>query len=402
MQITLILLILVCALVLFATDWVRMDLVSLMILLTLGLTGLVSPQEAFSGFSNPAVITVAAMFVLSAGLANTGALGPLEGHLIRLAGTNQARMILTVMLVSALFSAFINNIGATAMLMPVAIAMARKARVSPSKLLIPLAFGSLLGGVCTLIGTPPNILMNALLQQYAGQSFAMFDFTPVGLMVLAAGVAYMTLAGRHLLPERKAGTLTEAYQVKEYIAEVEILPGSPLAGTSIAKSGLERELKLKVRAILRGKKKYPFPRRNRKIQGGDILFLEGNPDSILKARQKKGMAVVPERDNPSALDMDTKEMAVVEASLTPNSEMVGKTLRDVRFGDSHGLTVLAIWRQGGPVVKKVDHVELQFGDVLLLQGPEEKIIHLGKSRDFLLLGGISPPLTGRIRRHLQP
>jgi di/tricarboxylate transporter len=390
MQITLILLILACAIVLFATEWVRMDLVSLLILLTLGLTGLVSPEEAFSGFSNPAVITVAAMFILSAGLANTGALGPLEGHLIKLGGTSQGRMVLTVMLASAAFSAFINNIGATAMLMPAVIAMAQKANVSPSKLLIPLAFGSLLGGVCTLIGTPPNLLMNALLQQYAGQSLAMFDFTPVGVLVLSVGVIYMILVGRHLLPERKAGTLTEAYQVKEYIAEVEVVPGSPIAGHTIAKSGLEQDLKLKVRAILRGKKKFPFPRRNRKIQEGDILFLEGKPESILKVRQKRGLEVVPERDNPPILDMDAAEMVVVEASLSPTGEMVGKTLREVRFAETHGLTVLAIWRQGGPVVKKVDHVELQFGDVLLLQGPEERIIHLGKSHDFLLLGGVSP------------
>jgi di/tricarboxylate transporter len=390
MQITLILLILACAIILFATEWVRMDMVSIMVLLTLGLTGLVSVEEAFSGFSNPAVITVAAMFILSAGMANTGALGPLEGHLIRFAGVSEGRMVLTVMLTSAAFSAFINNIGATAMLMPVVITMAQKANVSPSKLLIPLAFGSLLGGVCTLIGTPPNLLMNALLEQYAGQSFAMFDFTPVGLVVLAAGIAYMTLAGRHMLPERKAGTLTEAYQVKEYIAEVEVLAGSSIAGSTIARSGLEQDLNFKVRAILRGKKKFPFPRRNRKIQEGDILFLEGKPESILKVRQKKGLEVVPERDNPVIIGVDTGEMVVVEASLAPTSEMVGKTLREVRFADTHGLTVLAIWRQGGPVVKKVDHVELQFGDVLLLQGPEERIIHLGKSHDFLLLGGVSP------------
>ncbi len=390
MDIALVLTILAIAIFLFATEWIRMDLVSLMVLLTLGLTGLVSAEQAFSGFSNPAVITVAAMFVISASLSNTGALGPIGERVIKLAGENPARMIAAIMMTAALFSAFVNNIGATAMLMPMVISMAHKSNISPSKLLIPLAFGSLMGGVCTLIGTPPNILMNALMQEYAGQSFSMFDFTPIGLVVLLTGITYMAFAGRHLLPSRKAGTLTEAYQVKEYITEVDILESSPIAGGTIAKSGLEQEFGLKVRAILRGKQKIPFPRRNRKLYEGDTLFLEGNPEAILNLRKKKGLQVVPERDNPLQIDIKKSEMVVVEASLTPTSEMVGKTLREMRFADTHGLTVLAIWRQGGPVVKKVDHVELKFGDVLLIQGPEEKVIHLGKAHDFLLLGGVSP------------
>ena len=391
MDIAVVLIILLAAIVLFATEWIRMDLVSLLVLLALGISGQVSMEEAFSGFSNPAVITVAAMFILSAGLAGSGALAPLGERLIRLGGSNEARMVLTVMVTAAIFSAFINNIGATAMLMPLVAAMARKSRTSPSKLLIPLAFGSLLGGVCTLIGTPPNILMNALLRQYAGENFAMFDFSPVGVVVLATGIAYMTLIGRHLLPQRKAGTLTEAYQVKEYITEVEILPGSPLAGTTIARSGLETECQLRVRSLLREGRKFPFPRRNRKLQAGDLLTLEGDPQGILKLRTQKGIEVVPERDNPLPAGADTGELAVVEASLTPTSEMVGRTLREVRFADTRGLRVLALWRHGGPVVKKVDHVELKFGDVLLIQGREEKIAHLAKGHDFLLLGGVSPP-----------
>jgi di/tricarboxylate transporter len=294
------------------------------------------------------------------------------------------------MLTAAIFSAFINNIGATAMLMPVVINMAQKSHLSPSKLLIPLAFGSLLGGVCTLIGTPPNILMTELLTEYTGQKFSMFDFTPVGLAVLLVGIAYMVGIGRHLLPQRKSGSLTEAYQVKEYIAEVEVLETSPLVNTTIAKCHLERDFSLKVRAILRGNRKYPFPHRNRKILAGDILFLEGNPESILQLRKIKGIQVVPERDNPRPSDKDQDELVVVEASLTPDGEMVGKTLRETRFAETHGLTVLAIWRQGAPVVKKVDHVVLRFGDVLLIQGPEHKISHLGRAHDFLLLGGVSP------------
>jgi len=388
MEIVLVLTILAVAIVLFATGWIRMDLVSMLVLLTLGLTGLVSAEEAFSGFSNPAVITVAAMFVISAAIANTGATTKLGEKMIQVAGNSEFRLIIVTMVCAAVFSSFINNIGATAVLMPLVIGMTRKARISPSKLLIPLAFASLMGGICTLIGTPPNILMNELLMEYSGESFAMFDFTPVGIVVVFLGIAYMSLIGRHLLPERKSGPLTEAYQVKEYITQAEILEGSPLVGKSISESGLEEELQLRIRAILQNRRKYPNPRRHRKLRAGDVLFLEGNPEGILKLRKVKGIEVVPERDNPLVPPVEKDEIVVVEASLTPTSEMVGQTLRDVRFADTHGLTVLAIWRSGAPVVKKVDHVELKFGDVLLLQGPEQKVLHLGKEHGFLLMGGV--------------
>jgi di/tricarboxylate transporter len=385
------------AIILFATEWIRMDLVSLMVLLTLAVTGLVSAEEAFSGFSNPAVITVAAMFIISAAISNTGALGRMGERLIRLANGKESRLIALIMVSVAFFSAFINNIGSTAVLMPVVIGVARKVKISPSILLIPLTFGSILGGVCTLIGTPPNLLMNALLQHYTGESFGMFDFTPVGLVVVVGGILYMTLVGRHLLPKHKSKKLTEEYQVKEYITEVEIIKGSPLAGLTIAHSNLGRDFKLKVRSILRENQKIPQPRRNRKLQEGDILFLEGNPEGILKVRQAKGLEVVPERDNPTA-EVPGGETVVVEASITPTCGMVGKNLREVRFLDTYGINVLAIWRRGEPVVKKVGHVALEFGDVLLLQGPEERIIRLGKSRCFFLLGGFLPFATVPVKR----
>jgi di/tricarboxylate transporter len=389
MEITLVLTILLIAIVLYATEWLRMDLVSLMVLLALGLTGMVTPNEAFAGFSNPAVITVAAMFVLSAGLTHTGALGPMGERLLQIAGNSELRMIAAIMFASALFSAFINNIGATAMLMPLVTAIAQKSRLSPSKLLIPLAFGSLLGGVCTLIGTPPNILVNELMRQHTGTEFGMFEFTPVGLAILATGVGFMLLFGRHLLPSRKAGSLTEAYQVKEYISEVELLPKSPLIGRTIEESGIQQDFKLQIRALLRDEQKFPFPHRKRVLRQGDILFLGGDPSGILQVRDKKGLQLVQEAEHPTPHEVDRDEIVVVEAALTPTSEMVGKTLRDVHFADNHGLTVLGIWRKGAPVVKKVDHVVMRFGDVLLLQGARERAIHLGHDHGFLLLGDVN-------------
>ncbi|PLY02309.1 MAG: hypothetical protein C0624_08850 [Desulfuromonas sp.] len=387
MEIVLVLLILTAAIVLFATEWLRMDLVALLVLLALAITGLVTTEQAFAGFSNPAVVTVAAMFVLSAGISHTGAMGHIGERMVAFAGNSESRLLLISMLVASLFSAFINNIGATAVLMPVLMSVARRLRISASQLLMPLAFASLLGGVCTLIGTPPNILMNTLLYEYTGESFSMFSYTPVGLVIVATGIGYMLLLGRRLIPERKSGALTEAYQVKEYITEVAVLEGSPLAGKTIAKCAFEQNFGLKVRAILRERHKIPMPRRNRVIREKDTLFLEGDPAGILKIRAVKGLEVLPEKDNPVDKLAD-ESMVVVEASLTPTSTMAGKTLRSVRFRDIFGISVLAIWRQGAPVVKKVDHVVLRFGDVLLLQGSEERIIQLGRDQGFLLLGGV--------------
>jgi di/tricarboxylate transporter len=396
MDIVLVLLILMLAVVLFATEWLPMDMTSLLVLLALPLSGLLSVEEAFSGFSNPAVITVAAMFIISDGITHTGAMGRMGERMLRLAGNSETRLVAVIMASVALFSAFINNIGSTAVLMPVVIGMARKINLSPSKLLIPLAFGSLLGGVCTLVGTPPNILMNILLQQYSGESFSMFSYTPVGLAIAAVGIGYMAFLGRRLLPQRKSGKLTEEYQVKEYITEVAIAEESPLSGMTIAKSGLERDFNLKVRAILRGRQKIPRPRGNRKLREGDTLLLEGNPEGILKVMKTKGLELIPERDNPPPGKPD-QEMVVVEAALSPNCGLVSRTLSQVRFRESHGLNVLAIWRQGAPLVKQVDRVVLKFGDVLLLQGVKERIVHLGKEHGFLLLGGV-PQVRYRPRR----
>ena len=396
MEIALVLTILLLAVLLFASELLPMDLTSMLVLLVLAATGLVSVQEAFSGFSNPAVITVAAMFIISAGISHTGAMSRVGERMISLADGSEPRLIAVIMTTVAIFSAFINNIGATAVLMPVVASVARKLNIGPSKLLIPLAFGSLLGGVCTLIGTPPNILMNTLLRQYSGESFAMFDFTPIGLAIATSGILYMALFGRKLLPLRKAGKLTEEYQVKEYITEVEILAKSPIIGQTIARSRLARDFNLKIRAIVRGGQKIPQPHGNSKLREGDILFLEGNPEGILKVMKAKGLELIPERDNPPP-KKPTEEMVVVEASLAPNSDLVGRTLSQVSFRESHGLNVLALWRQGAPVVRQVDKVVLKFGDVLLLQGPLKRVLHLGRGHGFLLLGGV-PPVPYRPRR----
>ena len=195
------------ALVLFVSEKLRVDLVALMVLVTLTLTGLISPQDAFSGFSSPAVITVWAVFIISGGLTRSGVADVIARVILRLAGHNQIRLIILIMLTVGVMSAFMNNIGAVAILLPAVVSVAREMKTSPSKLLIPLAWGSLMGGNITLIGTPPNILASSILESYENiPNFTFLDFAPMGLIVLTTGILYMVLIGRHLLPDRTSDT----------------------------------------------------------------------------------------------------------------------------------------------------------------------------------------------------
>jgi di/tricarboxylate transporter len=389
MQFVLVLTILSLALLFFATGWIRMDLVSLLILLSLPLFNIIPAEQAFIAFSNPAVITVAAMFVLSAAIANTGVTAHLGRWLFSFAEKSEAKLVLAIMGLTAVASAFINNIGAAAVLLPMVTGVAKKAEIAASRLLMPLAFGSLIGGVCTLIGTPPNILINELMIQYAGESFSMFDFTPLGIMVIIISISYMMLFGRRLLPDNPPASVQQLNQVKGYVSEILLTEDSSYIGKTLQETGLAADFQLKIRSLLREQLKITSPRRSIVLRAGDILFLEGKPEQLLKLKKIKGIEVVPGATQVS--DSQEKERKrVAEVALTPNNELVGKTLREVHFRDTHGLNVLAIWRKGEPVVKRVDHVILQFGDMLLIEGAESKILHLADKHDFLLLGGIKP------------
>jgi di/tricarboxylate transporter len=230
-DIALVLLIIAIAFVLLIQERLRIDLIALMVLAALALSGLVTPTEALSGFSNPAVITVWAVFILSGGLARSGVANRIGKILIRLAGKSEARIIIAIMLTAGLLSAFINNVGVAALLLPVVMDIARRLRISPSRLLMPLAFGTILGGMITLIGTPPNILVNNILLGQNVTPFRFFDFTPIGLVMLVLGTAYMSMIGRRMLPRREnsssnlqtaSGPHEDLYDIDERLFVVQI------------------------------------------------------------------------------------------------------------------------------------------------------------------------------------
>ena len=398
-EIALTLAIIVAALVLFATEKLRVDLVALLVLLAVGLLRLIDPKEVFDGFSNSAVITVWAVYIVSGGLFKTGVADTLGRTIHRLSGDKEPRLIATIMVTCGVISAFMNNVGATAMLMPALIGISRRTKIAVSKLLIPLSFSSLLGGAMTLIGTPANILAMGILAERGLPTIGFFGFTPMGLVLLTTGVLYMALVGRHLLPVREgAQGRQDVYRLREYVTEVRVSTTSPLAGKTLLDSGLGRDYDLTVLGLERDGECLDRIGRDTLIQKDDLLTVEGSPDDLMGAREALGLA----SEDKQRLDLERLEpgnVQLIEATLAPNTGLVGRTLRGVRFRDRYGFTALAIWRHGEAITEKLRDVPLHFGDALLLQGPQHRVRELQEGKDFLVL---EPLEVEQLRRNKAP
>jgi di/tricarboxylate transporter len=277
------------ALVVFTLDLFPIDLVALAIMsliLVLGPILGIAPEEAIAGLSNPATITVLAMFILSGGINRTGAINLLARRMIRFAGAGELRQLLTVMLVVSPISIFINNTAAVALLIPSVIALAHEHRRAPSKLLIPLSFFSQLAGVITLIGTSTNILGSVLSVREGYGAFGMFEFARIGLLVFITGALYILFIGRKLLPARHAEPeITQVYQIKEYLTEVIVLPDSPLVGKSVLESQLRKQFDIDVWEVLRDGQKLAQPLAEKMLQADDILFVKANTRQLHKIKQ---------------------------------------------------------------------------------------------------------------------
>jgi di/tricarboxylate transporter len=383
-EIILTLTIIAVAVILFATEKLRVDIIALLVLLTLVLSGLIEADQAFMGFASPAVITVWAVYIVSGGLFKTGITDILGAWIARLAGNSEPRLIAIIMLTCGTMSAFMNNIGATAMLLPAVVGISRKSGVRLSKLLIPLAFSSLLGGNMTQIGTPPNILATSILTERGLPSFGFFDFTPTGIIVFLAGVAYMVLVGRFLLPSHTNVEDAQATKLREYVTEVRVLEGSQLIGLSLAEAHLDDKLGLSVLAMVHEGEQVKRIDSETVIQVDDLLIVSGDVKSLIEADKK--FAVVIEPDFKFQLsDLDTDSAHVFEAVLPSRSQFAGRTVKEVRFRDRFGFTVLAIWRQGEVLVDRLSDVKLRTADVLLLKGARKNMSYLQQNNQVLVL-----------------
>ena len=393
-EIGFVLAVILVAVILFATEKLRVDIIALLVLLTLALSGIVSPTEAFSGFSSPAVITVWAVYIVSAGLFKTGVADILGQKIIKIAGKSEPRLVAAIMLTCGIMSAFMNNIGATAVLLPAVVGISRQAKIPLSRLLIPLSFSSLMGGNMTLIGTPPNVLASSMLTQRGLPTFSFFDFTPLGAIIFAAGILYMVLIGRHLLPKNESLEKASLSRLREYISEIRIPAESSLVGKTLNQSQLGAQYDLSVLSILRRDKVKVLPLPDILIRAEDLLTVEGTVEQLLKAKEQLGVQIESERKLNIVDVLDNEDNHIFEATLSPRAPFVGKTLREILFRDRYGFTTLAIWRQGEVITERLRDVRLKFGDTLLLQGSRRRIGAMQKSGDFLVL----EPVTLEERR----
>ncbi len=361
------------ALVLFIWGRWRYDVVALLALLAVVLSDLVPARDGFLGFAHPAVITVAAVLVISRALRNAGIVDFAVQLLTPLRGREVTQLVAQNSSV-ALLSGFMNNVDAMALMLPVALRNAYREGYAPAKALMPLAFASLLGGLVTLVGTPPNIIIAAFRGEHSGTPFAMFDFAPVGLPVAIIGVAFISIIGWRLIPRERRGQSDpeQLFQIEEYVAEARIDEGSDYAGKSVQELEAQAEYEVTVAGVIRGERRLLIPSGYERLGIGDILILEGDP-TALKALIDTASLQLVGGDKPVAQDLRSDEVGVVEAVVNPGSPLIGGSPRSLRLRTIHGINLLAIARYGKPVRRRLREARFQTGDVLLLQGVSAKI-----------------------------
>ncbi len=394
--------ILTAAIVLFLTNKVRADVVALLVLVSLGATGVLTAEEAFSGFSRSAVVTIVTIFVLAAGLNLTGAGERVGQWLVQLAGQSEGRLVVVVMIAGAFLSLFMNNIASAAVLLPAVSSAARHRNVNPSRLLMPLAFATILGGMATLF-TTTNIVSSGLLTEAGLPGFSVLSLAPVGIPVIIAGILYMTFFGRRILRERPTAQqfearaedldeeLTDIYKLDERIFHARIPPDSFLHDRTLAESTFREKFNVNVLVVEREGQKQLAPSPDTILRIGDVVTLEGSLEEFRGRDVEPYLEILEPRANPDA-DLQSDDIVITEVALAPRSSLIGHTLQEVSFREQFGFSALAIWRGGRPIRRGMSTTPLLFGDALLLQGPRARVHLLSRNPDLILLGEPAEPI----------
>jgi di/tricarboxylate transporter len=381
--------ILVAVIILLVTEWAPLEVLAMLVMGVLAVGGIVSPKEALAGFSNPAVVTIWAVFILSGGLTRTGIANILGRQLLKVAGGGESMLVIIIMLIAGGLSAFMNNVAVAALMLPVVMDIARKTDRSPSILLMPLAYGSLLGGLTTMIGTPPNILVSEALRENGLEPFKLFDFSPVGLIVMAGGILFITLVGRRILPKRNVAKETAGarqdfraqYRLQEHLFQIKVPAGSALLGKTLATSRLGAALGLTVVGISRKNETLLAPPITEVIRADDVLIVEGNHDQIQEMNHWGQLLAETDAIGPDALS--AHDMQVARLGLKPGSAFENQTLADIGFRNRFGLNVLAIDRGERQLDMDLKGRPLKAGDVLVVHGPSPRIAELAEDDHFL-------------------
>ncbi|WP_115336882.1 SLC13 family permease [Legionella londiniensis] len=374
-------LILAITIVMFVWGYFRYDTVALMNLLALVFTGLVPSSQAFLGFSNSAVISVAAVMVISSVIIQAGLVEQILSFMKPVLAS-PFLLIGSICILAAVLSAFMNNVGALSLIMPVAIQGAISAKLSPSKILMPLSFATILGGMTTKIGTPPNLLISSYKETLTGTPFSMFDFTPVGFAVALGGLVFIIFIGWRFVPERRkaSGDTSEMYPIQDYITEIRIPENSPVAGMKRAELEQFIEGDFSILGLIRGRKKKLVVHSREELLANDVLIIEASHED-LNNLLIQGNLELSQGEIISPESLRGEEINTIEAVVTPGSRLQGRSWQRLRVRSRYGLNLLAVARSGKGIRKRLNHVNFNPGDVLLIQGPgedlREQIINLG-------------------------
>ena len=380
------------AVLLLLGNILRPDIVALLLMLALGLSGILTPQEAFSGFSRSAVIIMMSAFILAEGLRRSGATERMGAFIVRLFGAGPRRMTFGVMTAAAMLSLFMNNIAAASLLFPVISGVARRSKMSSSRLLMPMTFGTILGGMATLL-TTTNIIVSGILRDVNLPGFGLLDFAPIGLPLAFSGILFMTLWGRKLLPEQSPAqritedqsgeVLLDTYQLSERFLRAAVRNGKLLDGKKLAESNLREKYQLNIMAIQRGKNVLPSDSQV-KLKGGDILLILARPEDSLPEALNDFLEILPSGEWQQEY-LSSPNLTLIETAVAPRSYLAGQSLQELQFQQKFGARVLAIWRRGRSIRTRLADMALEFGDGLLLQGSAQSLDLLRTESGLILL-----------------
>ena len=385
----------VVALIFFSVEWVSADVVALGLLLALILSGLLPAEAAFAGFGSDTVLMILGLLIMTTALVKTGVVEMSGRAILRIAGKRFEWLLLLVLIGCAGLSSFISNTAAAAFFLPIVLGIAAKAKVSPSRLLLPVAFASILTSSVTLISTSTNLVISGIMTNVGLAPMGMFELAPVGVPIAIAGLLYVFFIGRRLIPDRAPpdGLLAE-FGVRSYITEVLVLPESPLVGKTVGDANLGRDLDLLIVRVLRDPDKYLWPRRDLLIRAGDVLLVEGARADVLKVKDTAGIEIRPDVTL-SDPDLNIEDAALVEALVVPGSPLVGRTLATARLRERFRVQILGLNRHGKNLLEKLSRTPLRIGDVLLVQGRTAGIAELAEEGMVSVLHEVEEPRINR-------
>jgi di/tricarboxylate transporter len=382
---------------LFASEKLRVDVVALLGLLALILLGILSSEEAFAGFGSDTLVMLGSVFLIGAAFQEAGVLDAVGSRLIRYLPRGEFWMVIGLMMVSSGLSAFMNNTSVTAVLVPLTISLARRTGLSPSRLLMPVAFASILGGTCSLIGTSTNVAVSGYLARRTDLGpMGLFEMSPVGMVMVVIGIVFMACLGRFFLPRYKEEDLADDFGIRGYLSEIVLQPASPMVGQRVLDCDLTRR-DFHILQIVRNGRGF-VPDGESVLEGDDVLIVTGRASELLEVKVTKGIEIRPELKLGDA-DLRKAGLELAEVVVSPRSSLVGRSLKEARFRQEFGLTVLALYREGRSLHDRLSRLELRAGDLLLVQGRPEALDAVRQRRELAVLAARGPanrdPRTGR-------